>query len=782
MRKRSAKIFFAGIIALGLLIRVGYLIEIVPHPNFTRPGIDPAYYDYWARAIVTGDWTVELMTSDPEIPDHPYFKPPGYPFFLALVYLFSSGSYLAPRLVQMILGLGAVILVFLAGRKYFGDLAALIWAFLLAVYWIFIYYEGELLETAPVNLLFLGGFFWLLLWSSSPRPLWSALAGLALGASALMRPNFLALPLAVLPWQFWVLRRMERSRAFLPSAGVFLLAILLPIVPVTIRNYVVSGEFVPIATYGGINLHLGNQHSSAPILTHGSLITGDWSSFDYPRLVRRLEQEEGQPLTHAEASSLLAGRGWSWIRQHPMRFIGRLGEKFLLFWGPREVSNNREVEFDRLNSPLLSALPGSFSLILALAIVGAGLWWSSDRKRGSSFPRWRAFTLLLSLIAVLSLTFLPFVAAALYRVPVIPFLLLAGAVGIDCFIDTVRRRKWKTLIATLLALAAFSFLTRLNPTGYHPRQERWYYDQALVFSEAGEDEEALRFYGLAIAEKAEFADAYNNRGNIRRKQRRFEEAVADYNQALAVRPDYDKAYNNRGLAYLEGLADFERARADFDRALALEPENMSAHYNRGNLFLQLGEFPRALADYNRALELSPQYSQAYNNRGNALSSLGIYGPARADYDQAILYDPGNAEAYYNRAKFFLTTGDYHQAIEDSTRALKLRPDCPDTLVNRGVAHYLQGGYSLARDDFLRALEVDPDYVGAHYNLAIVWEALGEDEAALKSYHQAIELNPNQADYYSRRAELFRRLGLQAQAEADLRESERLGRLTDGGDL
>ena len=104
MSAKSAKVILPVVIVLGMILRGSYLAEIARHPDFTRPGLDPAYYDYWARALAGGDWTITPLLTDPEIRRHPYFKPPGYPFFLALVYLLSGGSYLAPRIAQMLLG------------------------------------------------------------------------------------------------------------------------------------------------------------------------------------------------------------------------------------------------------------------------------------------------------------------------------------------------------------------------------------------------------------------------------------------------------------------------------------------------------------------------------------------------------------------------------------------------------------------------------------------------------------------------------------------------------
>jgi hypothetical protein len=84
-------------LAMGALLRGFFLCEARRHPDFRHPGVDAQFHDYWARAILSGDWTPPGAESDPEIQRHPYFRPPGYPWFLALLYWVTDGSYFWSR-------------------------------------------------------------------------------------------------------------------------------------------------------------------------------------------------------------------------------------------------------------------------------------------------------------------------------------------------------------------------------------------------------------------------------------------------------------------------------------------------------------------------------------------------------------------------------------------------------------------------------------------------------------------------------------------------------------
>ncbi|MFQ5601160.1 MAG: glycosyltransferase family 39 protein, partial [Candidatus Krumholzibacteriia bacterium] len=141
---RRDLLVLSGLLLVGAVARGLYLSEIVDAPDFRQPAVDAHTHDYWARGLATGDWSLPADLEDPRIPDTPFFRPPGYPYFLALVYRLTGGSYLAPRIVQMLLGLLSAALAFLIGQRWFGRAAGLVAGGGMALYWAFIYFEGEL--------------------------------------------------------------------------------------------------------------------------------------------------------------------------------------------------------------------------------------------------------------------------------------------------------------------------------------------------------------------------------------------------------------------------------------------------------------------------------------------------------------------------------------------------------------------------------------------------------------------------------------------------------------
>ncbi len=105
------------------------------------------------------------------------------------------------------------------------------------------------------------------------------------------------------------------------------------------------------------------------------------------------------------------------------------------------------------------------------------------------------------------------------------------------------------------------------------------------------------------------ASVLNSRGLAKERGGSRLVGKSDYEKALWVNPDYANAYNNRGnMLFVEG--DLEGAVADYTQAIRLEPGFIEAFCNRGMARQRLGRFEAARADYQMALSLNGDYSEA----------------------------------------------------------------------------------------------------------------------------------------------------------------------------
>lgn len=597
MSKTGATILLL-ILAIAATLRTFYLFEIATLPEFNHPGLDAGYHDYWARGLAFGQWTPPEGQHDPELNRHPYFRPPGYPYFLALVYGLTGGHPAGIRVVQLLLGLVNVILAFLFVRRWGGLTAALVAAFISATYWTCIYYEGELLEPALLLTLTWCCFLTLGAWLRQPALPMAAWAGVTLGLFALCRPNALLFIPVAAAWLLIAARStgLPGKKALLHALALGAAAALC-IAPAAIRNWIVARDLVLISSNGGINLLMGQDAEA--VANHASAETGAWNCFDYPRMIDQLSRETGRPLKASDASRHYTELAWERMLRNPRATLQLLQLKTLLFWGPREVSNNKIEELDRLHSRILRHLPIQFPWLVGTAACGLLLAF----RRSRTEPQQTALLILLVLFAwVYFLSFLPFIAAGQYRMPVLPVL----TVFASCFIAEVVRllqnrqpaRAIGWLAGATLLCAAFS----LNPTGYQVQPAKWHLARAIATERGGDFAAAEVEYRETIRLAPGLDIAHLRLGALLAREERVKEAIPFFRTALALHPGDPEAAFNLGLA-LAISGNLKEAIPLLEMVVEQQPAHADAHQNLANAYQLSGQPEKALVHRRLAQEL-----------------------------------------------------------------------------------------------------------------------------------------------------------------------------------
>lgn len=113
-----------------------------------------------------------------------------------------------------------------------------------------------------------------------------------------------------------------------------------------------------------------------------------------------------------------------------------------------------------------------------------------------------------------------------------------------------------------------------------------------------------------------------------------EKALSAYDPAIRLQPDYAEVYNNRGNIK-NGLGSYDAALDDYDEAIRLNPNFAEAYSNRGSTKFRLGKHDAALADLNAAIQLQSDFINAYANRGVAQLGLGNIDEAKLDFQIAL---------------------------------------------------------------------------------------------------------------------------------------------------
>jgi 4-amino-4-deoxy-L-arabinose transferase-like glycosyltransferase len=387
--------------------------------------LDSAYYHQLGSSIAQGHLIAPTA----------HFLSPLYCYFVGLVYAVFGVDLDAVRLAQCVLGSFSCVLLYWIGRQAFSEIVGILSGLCLAMYGLHIYYTEIILPTVLVVFLNLTFLLLLSITPSKLTPARAAGAGVILGLAALAKANSLLLvgvTIAVLWWQHRKAGYGRFLRLGIPLvAGAFL-----AIMPVTVHNYVASGEFVLITTTAGRNLLKGNGPQADGAHTHlDPALAGDQIKFYLDGDVK--------PDHAARQSREMVRFTLNFMAGQPIASAKLLAKKALLFLNERELFIRDNFYFAKRYSNLLSLpLPG-FALVGALGLAGA-LW---------GLRRWEsaAHVYAMFLVQIVSYT-LVFVLARYRLVAVACLILFASRFVSDVFQIVVERRRGALALAAAVAL------------------------------------------------------------------------------------------------------------------------------------------------------------------------------------------------------------------------------------------------------------------------------------------------------------------------------------------
>jgi 4-amino-4-deoxy-L-arabinose transferase-like glycosyltransferase len=326
------------------------------------------------------------------------FRAPGYPFFLAGLYLVLGLEQRleAARLIQAALGAAlAPLTALLALSLGLSPRAARLAGGLVALYPIlWLYPIGLASENTFLPLVVLG----LLATLAAARGLhpWAAVgAGLALGAATLTRGALaLFLPISAI----WLWRTSPRSG--LRQAALLTVAASAALIPWMVRNSRILGRPAFVENSAGYNLFIGyHPEGSGNFDVRVSVIP-----------LRILDDNERDRWTMEQAAGFIRGNPGRALRLLPLRlahFFGLEDREMVYFY-----SNN-----------YFGPIPGPLLLLLYLALVFPFVAMALGATFGLAFAAARpARGLVIGLIAALLLAYIPILAEPRFHLPLVPVL------------------------------------------------------------------------------------------------------------------------------------------------------------------------------------------------------------------------------------------------------------------------------------------------------------------------------------------------------------------------
>jgi len=264
----------------------------------------------------------------PSVTDYFFFRPPGYPWFIAAVTAGNPRSIAVLKFANAVLhALSALSIALLATRVARSPAAGKIAGVWAAANPLFLYMAADVQSETLFITLFVAAILFLIRASDIPSPRSGILGGALLSMACLTRPSglfVLPLLLAYLADSRW----RARLRALLLLAAAA--GVVLVLGPWTARNWIRFRGFMPVNNATGFVIYQGNSQWMVDFfetrtkeeylswlhrLNHGI-------RFEWRDEIDGLDTDQPK-----DVSGALARAGWRWIAEHPRAEAGLLMNK-----------------------------------------------------------------------------------------------------------------------------------------------------------------------------------------------------------------------------------------------------------------------------------------------------------------------------------------------------------------------------------------------------------------------------------------------------------------------
>jgi tetratricopeptide (TPR) repeat protein len=233
-------------------------------------------------------------------------------------------------------------------------------------------------------------------------------------------------------------------------------------------------------------------------------------------------------------------------------------------------------------------------------------------------------------------------------------------------------------------------------------------------------------------------------------------------KATTVTPEQAEQIADRLIA----ARNYRQALPILTQVIKANPKAKEALVKRAAILAESKLLTPAIADMSRAIEVDPQDARLRNTRGYFHLSQQKLKEALQDFSDAIGLDMNYAEPHNNRGLVRIAMGDAKTAVKDFDEAVKIKAKYLDAHNNRGYALMKLENYPEAIASFTTAIEIEPKYVNAWNNRGQAKLKAGQAEQALTDFSEAVRLSPNTLSYHIGRADAYKALGRDAEAQAD----------------
>lgn len=617
------------IIFAAVLVRCIYVWQIKDLPSFTTPVGDEAAYHKTAQVILSGD----IMAGK-----NVFYQDPFYPYYLAAVYKVFGNNIIVPKVIQLVIGAAACILVFAITRMLFGAPQAIIAGTLYSLYPLFYFFEAQLLKSSLVVVFTLLSFYLLILYNEKRNLKLLFISGFFLGLAIISQGHSYFYVPFIIFWLCGLDGISGKSRITIPA--LFIAGISVAIFPVAARNYSVSGEFIPTTYQAGTNFYIGNNNGASGV--YQPLREGrELPPFEEIDAVELAQKEAGRKLSPSEVSAFWFSRSMHFILENPFKYAALTLKKGILYINNLEVSDVVDYYFIKDRSFLFKIPLMGFGLIFPLA-VAAVLWGWKEKSKNTVLLYYFA------LASFLSVTF--FYVFARYRLQGVPFFIILSAFAAVRLKSIYSKGRHLSLLAAIALLGVLIIASNIDTKITTPGLG--YDTTASIYFDKKEYRKALEYYLAALAKKPNNiyiqAKLHMSAARCFFELRDYDNALHEYSNSrrlIMMKGPVDEEMlleveSGLGLCY-RIKKDYDKSRVIFESLKEKYPAKLDIRVSLGNVYKKMNFNDLAALEFTYVLNHDAMNLVALNNLANIYRDTGKYGIAEIYYRKCLQIDPSN---------------------------------------------------------------------------------------------------------------------------------------------
>ena len=255
------------------------------------------------------------------------------------------------------------------------------------------------------------------------------------------------------------------------------------------------------------------------------------------------------------------------------------------------------------------------------------------------------------------------------------------------------------IFEALLGLDPEDMVTVLNTALFFDQRAESYRNSELTEDADAYDEDAHRYYKMAMQADPPIPDAFFNAAFFYLKQRNFSHAKQCFETFLTLTTDDDDSNENE---------KYKRERAK-EIVEDISTRNLDDELFKSAFdFISMGEEEKGLDKIRSFIEKNPKVWNAWFMLGWALRRLERWEDGKAAFEEALKLGGTNCDTYNELAICCMETGLFDESKKHLTKALQLEPENTKIISNLGFLAKKEGDYSTARRYFETVLEFDPN--------------------------------------------------------------------------